>query len=322
MIRGYQKLLSDPGINTHPKDTVLGLKNALKHIKDPTIDLIDLIRKAHIFADIRKEHISKDPEAFGLDDDMARIFGRNIVQFYALLKGIYGVNGDFLKKYYYFVPDFAENLKKVKIPNLDKLTLNDVFHGRETYFELIFKEHIVTITIFKNDKSEICNFIVTYYMCNRHEAPVPGFINAYKTQVNTINLNVVKEKNIGSCLFKEAWGKCATPSGLEQEDMKGVWDTNFIASCLLYIQSGDPDIRHMKGENSQKYKINSKDSFFEKRKKQEGVKDAIFNDYELVGWNYKKKYNVAGHWRYQACGPKWSQHKLIFIESFEKGTKE
>lgn len=337
MIRGYQKLLSNPEINTYPKDAVLGLKNALKHIKDPTIDLIDLIRKAHKFADIRAEHISKDPERFGLNDDTARVFGRNIVQFYALLKGIYGVNGDFLKKYYYFVPDFAENLKKVKIPNLDKLTLNDVFHGRETYFELIFKEHIVTITIFKNNKSEICNFIVTYYMCNRHEAPIPAFINAYKTQVNTINSNVIKEKSIGSCLFKEAWEKCATLSFYEAEQgdwigeteggkgaeiMKGVWDTNFIASCLLYIKSGDPDIRHMKGENPQKYKLNAKDSFFEKRKKQEGVKDAIFNDYEIVGWNYKKKYNVAGHWRYQACGPKWSQHKLIFIESFEKGNKK
>ena len=134
-------------------------------------------------------------------------------------------------------------------------------------------------------------------------APLPSYYGSYDRD----------DKDIGDDLFKDAWEKCARA---------GVAESNFLASCLLYIQSGDPDIRHMKGENPKKYKINAKDSFFEKRQKQVLSQDAIFNDYELVGWNYKKQYNVAGHWRYQACGPKWSQHKLIFIESFKKGKKE
>ena len=26
-----------------------------------------------------------------------------------------------------------------------------------------------------------------------------------------------------------------------------------------------------------------------------------------------------GHWRYQACGPRWSEHKMILIEPTEVG---
>ena len=211
----------------------------------------------------------------------------------------------YLRKYYAFVPDFADNLKKVTIPKINKITMEEVFHDKQDYIELIFKETIISIMVFRNKKNEISNMVCTEFRLFE-QTICPTHSNlAYTGGEKPL------DDSIGDRPFKEIWERC-----------KKVNDTNFIASCLLYINSGDPDIRHMKGENPQKYKINSKDSFFEKRKKQEGVKDAIFNDYEIVGWNYKKKYNVAGHWRYQACGPKWSQHKLIFIESFEKGTKK
>ena len=238
----------------------------------------------------------------------------------------------FPKKYYYFVPDFAENLKRVKIPNFDKLTLNDVFPDNVTnYFEIIFKDEVLSFIVNRNEKGEIDGFMCLYYPIwtnlqrKNISAPLPTYFGTYDRN----------NKDIGDDLFKDAWEECSNTKEVSSEEFReadlmpggakilgtGATHTGFVASCLLYLQSGDPDIRHMKGENPRKYKINSKDSFFEKRQKQVLSQDAVFNDYELVGWNYKKQYNVAGHWRYQACGPKWSQHKLIFIESFKKGKK-
>jgi len=298
--KNMEEVFQKPGsVNKHllPK-----VKKDLKRLKDPTISPVEIISTAKT---LTLSAISQFPEEFkSTDERMSKYFYETLLMTYDAEQFLYP------KKYYYFVPDFAENLKKVKIPNIDKLTLNDVFtNDRSIYFEIIFKDEILSFLVHHNDQGKIDGFMTLYFPVltsqqrNDITAPLPSYYGSYDRD----------DKDIGDDLFKVAWEKCANITG------EGI---SFVASCLLYIQSGDPDIRHMKGENPLKYKINSKDSFFEKRKKQEGVKDAIFNDYEIVGWNYKKKYNVAGHWRYQACGPKWSQHKLIFIESFEKGTKK
>jgi len=303
--KNMEEVFQKPGsVNKH---LIPEVKKDLKRLKDPTISPVAIIETAKR---LTLSAISQFPEEFKSTDE------RTSKYFYETLLAVYG-NGfpcPYPKKYYYFVPDFAENLRKVKIPNLEKLTLNDVFtNDRSIYFEIIFKDEILSFLVHHNDQGKIDGFMTLYFPVLTSQqrktmsAPVPSHYGSYDRD----------DKDIGDDLFKDAWEKCAN------EIFKVTGDgISFVASCLLYIQSGDPDIRHMKGENPQKYKLNAKDSFFEKRKKQEGVKDAIFNDYEIVGWNYKKKYNVAGHWRYQAYGPKWSQHKLIFIESFEKGNKK
>jgi len=306
--KNMEEVFQKPGsVNKHLLPEV---KKDLKRLKDPTISPVAIIETAKR---LTLSAISQFPEEFkSTDERTSKYFYETLLMTYVNDFGF-----KYPKKYYYFVPDFAENLRKVKIPNLEKLTLNDVFpNDGSIYFEIIFKDEILSFLVHHNDKGQIDGFMTLYFPVltsqqrNDITAPLPSHYGSYDRD----------DKDIGDDLFKDAWEKDEMTWGYvsKKSNPDGI---SFVASCLLYIQSGDPDIRHMKGENSQKYKINSKDSFFEKRKKQEGVKDAIFNDYELVGWNYKKKYNVAGHWRYQAYGPKWSQHKLIFIESFEKGTK-
>jgi hypothetical protein len=292
-------------------------KKELKKIKDPTISPVEIIDMAE---SLTSSAVEMAPKVF-LDGskEMMELFYRALSMTY---KNEWGYV--FPKKYYYFVPDFAKSLQKVKIPNFDKLTLNEVFPDIETnekggscfYFEIIFKDEVLSFIVHRNDKKQIDGFMCLYYPIWTHfkrseiTAPLPTYFGEYDRN----------DKDIGNDLFKDAWEKCSNTKEVSTTPELST-GTSFVASCLLYLQSGDPDIRHMKGENPRKYKINSRDSFFEKRQKQVLSQDAVFNDYELVGWNYKKQYNVAGHWRYQACGPKWSQHKLIFIESFKKGKK-
>lgn len=40
------------------------------------------------------------------------------------------------------------------------------------------------------------------------------------------------------------------------------------------------------------------------------------------GWKIKKRCVVRGHWRNQACGPRWTQTKRVWIEPFWRGPKE
>ena len=332
MFKGFEKKLQDPTTPDITPENRAKLKETIKKLKDPTTSIDWIIQTAYKLSFGRlKEVESTLVSAIGRDG-FNRIL-KLITHFYSLLERTHRKEAKILRKNYYFVPDFAENLKKVKIPNFDKLTVDDVFHNRGTYLELIFDDKIITIVLSRNDKYEISNITVIYYKLwlpslNRvHDVrttPLPSYINSYQRQQVFLGQRSGEAESIGSKLFKEVWEKVILKqNNLDPYDINAEYleTPNFLASCLLYLQSGDPDIRHMKGENPRKYKINSKDSFFEKRQKQVLSQDAVFNDYELVGWNYKKQYNVAGHWRYQACGPKWSQHKLIFIESFKKGKK-
>lgn len=87
--------------------------------------------------------------------------------------------------------------------------------------------------------------------------------------------------------------------------------TKFVLKCLLYIESGDPDLTQFKPAppptNNSKLK--------KWRRHNEYSTEVI-----RVGFNYQKPilYNVdqtsvRGHWRWQPCGPNLELLKLIFI---------
>ena len=301
-------------------------KKTYEVIKNPTVHLAEIIKTAkHLLDDeswFDKTTISERSEKIDEHDELE--------SFHDILGFIYADNTNVKKNYYHFVQDFAKNLEKLKVPNFNKLTINDVFPKNDDdknfhqYIEIHLEDLIISFLIIRNFERKITHIFYIFYVPSHHKGEglpkdkrciqlsAPRLIKQYDGYEENENYDSRKsyDKDIGNNLFLDL---------VENEFRDG--DIQYLINCLLYLQSGDPDIRHMKGENPRKYKINSKDSFFEKRQKQVLSQDAVFNDYELVGWNYKKQYNVAGHWRYQACGPKWSQHKLIFIESFKKGKK-
>jgi len=86
----------------------------------------------------------------------------------------------------------------------------------------------------------------------------------------------------------------------------------FIVKSLVYVHSGDPDLRHLKQRKPHK----SRDAAYYKKHPDESPVPTV-----LVGYNYKKPvvYDVdqtivTGHWRWQPCGQGRSNVKLIWID--------
>jgi len=90
----------------------------------------------------------------------------------------------------------------------------------------------------------------------------------------------------------------------------------FLAKIILYIDSGNPDLRFLKKPNQSKYK---------QRKKND---DTTISDCYLVGYNWKKDilYNqdsteVKAHLRWQPCGKGRSQVKLVIVRAHTRTYK-
>lgn len=101
---------------------------------------------------------------------------------------------------------------------------------------------------------------------------------------------------------------------------------NFILKCLLYIQSGEPDLRHLK---SRKHTMNDRKwKQFSTANKNESALD-----WTLVGYDFKKPKTysvdqtiVVGHYRWQPYGTGLEKVKLVWIHShlrtYKDGTTE
>lgn len=97
----------------------------------------------------------------------------------------------------------------------------------------------------------------------------------------------------------------------------------FLLNCILFITAQGADFTFKKNE------------FPKKASKLRYAKEHFTpKNWILVGKDFHSKhlprgplncgmFSVTGHYRWQPCGPKMSQHKLIWIDSFVKGiTKE
>lgn len=92
----------------------------------------------------------------------------------------------------------------------------------------------------------------------------------------------------------------------------------YLVKCLLYIQSGQPDLRAILVEPKQgKKNVRPKELAHEK------AVPAV--DFTLVGYDWKKQRKfqtdsteVRGHWRWQPYGPGLSKVKFIWIDAHER----
>jgi len=91
----------------------------------------------------------------------------------------------------------------------------------------------------------------------------------------------------------------------------------FVLKCLVYIDSGDPDLRD--------YKAPKNDKNIKGRSWVRANKNNSLLDMTLVGYNHKKNNLrhvdssiVSGHYRWQRCGKGFSKVKLVFIEEHNR----
>jgi hypothetical protein len=106
---------------------------------------------------------------------------------------------------------------------------------------------------------------------------------------------------------------------LDQFDGKNQELFSYIVNAMIYINSGNPDLRE--------YKAPKKPENFKQRERQwvKQNKDKVMVDMTLLGFSYKKatifgmeKTTVSGHFRWQPYDVGLSKVKLIWIESYEK----
>lgn len=108
-------------------------------------------------------------------------------------------------------------------------------------------------------------------------------------------------------------------SNLSENNIPGFYD--YIANCLLYINSGDPDLRHLKVKPPHK----SRDSkWYAKRELTFAASPTV-----LVGFNWKKanvrhadETVVKAHPRWQPCGKNRGNVKLILVKEHVRNFKK
>lgn len=132
---------------------------------------------------------------------------------------------------------------------------------------------------------------------------------------------------------------CALEGTKEKEAGLARTVLNFICNAILYCTSFPDDIEANNACKLAKLEKRLQRAQGEKRKDATRKLAKVRNDtIYIIGKNFKlddkkvseelgqdkrninTKYIVRGHWRNQACGPKHSERKLIFIQPFWKGT--
>jgi hypothetical protein len=98
---------------------------------------------------------------------------------------------------------------------------------------------------------------------------------------------------------------------------------SFFIKCLLYLQTGDPDLRTAKApEIPTTQKEKKRRHFFR------DATDTSLLDVTLVGYSHMKKRvyhvdgtTVCGHFRKQPCGPGRQRIEIIWIDEHERSYK-
>jgi len=90
---------------------------------------------------------------------------------------------------------------------------------------------------------------------------------------------------------------------------------DYVVKCLLYVESGEPDLERLTGKESNSKKLKKQCSF----KKKNYLCDII-----QVGYGFHKRhYNinetmVVGHFRWQSFGYQLTRIKLIWINEYSR----
>jgi len=118
---------------------------------------------------------------------------------------------------------------------------------------------------------------------------------------------------------EEMLATCDGPDKLTPEVLE--WSARRVINALLYIYSGDPDLREYRPPGKE----------LPRRERDNLVRQFGNEAAFLVSWDWKKPkvYNVdstvvSGHYRWQPCGPGLSRVKRIWIDSHVRsyGSKE
>jgi len=222
------------------------------------------------------------------------------------------------KRNYRIAKDFSEALADASLDISCKY-----IPKQNSSFNIQFHKEIVLASLFGEEDVAYRNCYVTIEDCDTEYDKKKGYIKRvmlvfpvymhgedYYSTYDFVNL-VFKDDNqkVTEALIDSAnilENRKLTESG------EGI--IKYITNIILYLNSGDPDLRELKKPNIPKITKNIKK--FQKKNKHKPLLDII-----EVGFNYMKGINyrvssteVRGHFRWQPCGSERSQVKLIWVK--------
>jgi len=190
-------------------------------------------------------------------------------------------------------------------------------------YNIQFHKDIVLTSMFGTDKEAYRNCYVTIEDCKSEYDIKKGYLKRVMLvfPIYIDGVDYISTYDYINLVFKDDKQKVseailASADQLKDQQLteegKGV--IKYITNVILYLNSGDPDLRELKKPNIPKVTKNI--SKFKKKNKYKSLLDII-----EVGFNYMKGINyrvsatmVRGHFRWQPYGSGMSMVKLIWIE--------
>lgn len=223
-------------------------------------------------------------------------------------------------KEYYLCRELQETLQKVKITFTTSCIANLAHNQLQRVY---FSNHLPI----GNDASYICigfQYVVgSMLMQESHEEVVMLFIAPVVLHKPTNRIGIADPAGIQLTFnvidkfktFEEMMSFIKENKQFANEIL-----TPLFLNTIAYIDSGNPDLRHLRKPRRKEKQIKMGTSF-----------DSLDfpNGVTLVGFDFKKKriiregeIPVSGHFRWQPCGKGRSKVELIFIEPYIKPNKQ
>lgn len=274
---------------------------------------LEEISKAPLFKDMTDKMIREILSSESLLEEETKEFFANFCFIkLAYNEGIhlYRLASDFGKKLY------DVNMNKITFDHIENCntSFSYIDFPKEIYFDVHLEEEekfiIKSAYILKSKQGDHNSLMVILPFFNKKEG-------TYSPLTITVALLFNKDASIEEQLKLERQ-KFIDETGELIID----WD-NLIKYCLntlLYINTGDPDLREYKAPPTPKTKKPKKLRLFHKQ--HENI--SLF-DVTLVGYNFKKdavykigSTQVVGHFRWQPYGENRNQVKLIWVSEHER----
>ena len=226
------------------------------------------------------------------------------------------------KKTYIIAKDFSEALAEASLDISCRYIPTDAIS-----YNIQFHKDYVLSSLFDSENVFYRNCYVSIEACDTEYDKKKGYLkrirlvfpiyqegNLYNSTYDYINLVFREDKQKVRDAILESSKKAKDYKMSE----KGIRVIQYIVNVILYINSGDPDLRYL---NKPKIpKITKNVHKFHKKNKHKPLLDII-----KVGFNYLKgiKYNVSstvvrGHFRWQPHGEGRGLIKLIWIGEHER----
>jgi hypothetical protein len=170
------------------------------------------------------------------------------------------------------------------------------------------------------------------YVLYMHQCDPTGYEYGINSQARKLRFEISRE---GLLAGPPAWYAAANEANAFAENLRRM----VVGICLFVIERGKGERKPIVTKKKRRKKGKLRPAQFNPKPSEEYwelgkeitldahliemVEEGITGNGRLnPKWSLKKRSSVIGHWRNQACGPGYSERKLVWIQPYWKGPKE